>query len=69
MTLQVGTIDLTVGKIAVKMTTMYARLLKKPDSSIFLFGPRGTGKSTWIEGLFGSAVIYDFLSKGTRCFR
>jgi uncharacterized protein len=61
MTLQVGKNGLTVGKITVKMTTMYARLLKKPDNSIFLFGPRGTGKSTWIEGLFGSAVIYDFL--------
>ncbi len=40
---------------------MYARLLKKPDNSIFLFGPRGTGKSTWIKETFGSAITYDFL--------
>jgi uncharacterized protein len=52
---------LTVGKITVKMTDMYARLLKKPETSIFLFGPRGTGKSTWIKQHFENAVVYDFL--------
>jgi predicted AAA+ superfamily ATPase len=40
---------------------MYARLLKKPNNSIFLFGPRGTGKSTWIKETFGSEITYDFL--------
>jgi predicted AAA+ superfamily ATPase len=53
--------DLIVGKFTVKMTTMYTRLLQKPENSIFLFGPRGIGKSTWIRGLFGDAVVYDFL--------
>jgi len=53
--------DLTVGKFTAKMTLMYTRLLQKPKNSIFLFGPRGTGKSTWIRGLFGDAVAYDFL--------
>ena len=53
--------DLIVGKFMVKMTTIYTRLLQKPKNSIFLFGPRGTGKSTWIRGLFGDAVVYDFL--------
>src|SRR3990167_3728101 len=27
---------------------MYARLLKPPNRSFFLFGPRGTGKTTWL---------------------
>ncbi|MBN2551739.1 MAG: ATP-binding protein, partial [Spirochaetales bacterium] len=53
--------DLTVGKFTVIITAMYTRLLQKPGNSIFLFGPRGTGKSTWIRGLFADAVVYDFL--------
>lgn len=32
-----------------KLTTMYTGLLKPPSSSFFLFGPRGTGKTTWLE--------------------
>lgn len=40
---------------------MYARLLKIPRNSIFLFGPRGTGKSTWIKQNFFSAPYYDLL--------
>lgn len=38
---------------------MYTRLLKKPillDRSFFLFGPRGTGKTTWLNAHFGSAM-------------
>jgi len=31
------------------MLTMYARLLEVPRGSFFLFGPRGTGKSTWLR--------------------
>ena len=41
---------------------MYARLLARPVDSCFLFGPRGTGKSTWIHQHFGGAKIYDLLS-------
>ncbi|MCF7948992.1 MAG: DUF4143 domain-containing protein [Spirochaetia bacterium] len=40
---------------------MYARLLKKPAGSILLFGPRGTGKSTWIRQNFNDAARYDLL--------
>jgi uncharacterized protein len=40
---------------------MYARLLNKPNSSILLFGPRGTGKSTWLQENFNDAVRYDLL--------
>lgn len=40
---------------------MYTRLLKIPKESIFLFGPRGTGKSTWIKQRFPLATCYDLL--------
>ena len=40
---------MVVGKFTAKMTIMYTRLLDKP------------GDSTWIRGLFGDAVVYDFL--------
>lgn len=43
---------------------MYARLLPSPTQSIFLFGPRGTGKSTWLETRFPSAPRYDLLDTG-----
>jgi predicted AAA+ superfamily ATPase len=41
---------------------MYERLLKRPlelDSSFFLFGPRGTGKTTWLKSSFNERdVVY-----------
>ncbi len=43
---------------------MYPRLLPTPTRSIFLFGPRGTGKSTWIRDRFPEAVMYDLLDTG-----
>jgi uncharacterized protein len=36
---------------------MYRRLLKPPAQSFFLFGPRGTGKSTWLKEHFGTAPL------------
>jgi len=44
------------------MPTMFTRLLKKPEGSSFLFGPRGTGKSTWIRKYFANAKAYDLLN-------
>jgi len=41
---------------------MYARSLPVPSTSFLLFGPRGTGKSTWIEQHFGNAAYYDLLN-------
>lgn len=41
---------------------MFARLLRRPRSSCFLFGPRGTGKSTWIAHHFAGAPLYDLLN-------
>ncbi len=40
---------------------MIARLLQHPRTSCFLFGPRGTGKSTWIGQHFADARTYDLL--------
>ena len=43
---------------------MYPRLLPTPSRSIFLFGPRGTGKSTWLRERFPQAASYDLLDTG-----
>lgn len=40
---------------------MYSRRLSPPDDSAFLFGPRGTGKSTWLAEVLPGAVTYDLL--------
>ncbi len=37
------------------------RLLSIPDYSFFLFGPRGTGKSTWLKQEFNTVHYYDLL--------
>jgi uncharacterized protein len=41
---------------------MYTRQLQPPQGSFFLFGPRGTGKSTWIRQHFAGARVYDLLN-------
>ncbi|MFH1258339.1 MAG: AAA family ATPase [Elusimicrobiota bacterium] len=41
---------------------MYSRLLQPPkDKSFFLFGPRGTGKTTWVKSTFTRALYLDLL--------
>jgi hypothetical protein len=41
---------------------MYPRLLSPPDrKSFFLFDPRGTGKSAWVQQRFPDAVYLDLL--------
>src|SRR3989338_7383556 len=45
---------------------MYTRLLKPPkDRSFFLFGPRGTGKTTWLKSVFPKALYFDLLDSET----
>jgi predicted AAA+ superfamily ATPase len=44
------------------MVAMIPRTLGCPRSSFFLFGPRGTGKSTWIRANFGDAYVVNLLS-------
>ncbi len=41
---------------------MYSRLIEPPkDKSFFLFGPRGTGKTTWVKLKFKDALYLDLL--------
>ncbi len=40
---------------------MYSRLLRPPDGSFFLFGPRGTGKSSWVRTTFPKGLYFDLL--------
>lgn len=43
---------------------MYKRMLKIPSDSkksFFLFGPRGTGKTSWVKSTFPNAVYFDCL--------
>ena len=41
---------------------MYSRFLKHPENkSFFLFGPRGTGKTTWVKSAFQDSVYIDLL--------
>ncbi|MBI4238397.1 MAG: ATP-binding protein [Deltaproteobacteria bacterium] len=40
---------------------MYSRLLTPPKKSFFLFGPRGTGKSSWVRAQFPHALYIDLL--------
>lgn len=49
------------GDIAVKLLAMYTRRLGRPDRSFFLFGPRGTGKTTWLRQAFPDAVWFDLV--------
>jgi predicted AAA+ superfamily ATPase len=45
--------------------TSVSRFFKPPPGSFFLFGPRGTGKSTWLKKHFGDAVRLDLLDRET----
>ncbi len=40
---------------------MYQRSLTLPKHSVFLFGPRGTGKSTWLSHALPKALTIDLL--------
>src|SRR3989338_11469498 len=41
---------------------MYYRIITPPkDKSFFLFGPRGTGKTTWVKAAFPGAILIDLL--------
>ena len=43
------------------METPVPRRVRIPDQHCFLFGPRGTGKSTWLRQCYGEAVWIDLL--------
>ena len=45
---------------------MYKRSIKAPQNkSFFLFGPRGTGKTTWVKNNFPDALYIDLLEAET----
>jgi predicted AAA+ superfamily ATPase len=44
---------------------MLKRILKAPQQSFFLMGPRGSGKSTWLRATFPDAHVFDLLSEET----
>lgn len=47
-----------------KFTTMYARQLTNPNYSFFLFGPRATGKTTWLRNHYSEALWKNLLLDG-----
>lgn len=47
------------------MLTMYTRTLSALNHSFFLFGPRSTGKTTWLKKRFPSAYWFDLLDTST----
>jgi uncharacterized protein len=46
------------------MASVFSRQLLSPTESFFLFGPRGSGKSTWIASSFPHALQLDLLEAG-----
>ncbi len=44
---------------------MISRDIKAPQGSFFLFGPRGTGKSTWAQNCFPNSLRVDLLKEST----
>jgi len=48
---------------------VYSRLLSPINQgSLFLFGPRGTGKTTWVKTKFPTALYFDLLKAETYNF-
>ena len=45
------------------MVATYQRLLQLPEQSLFLFGMRGVGKSTWARATFPNAAFFDLLDE------
>ncbi len=43
------------------LNRLVPRLLRPPERSFFLFGPRGTGKSTWLRQVLPGALRLDLL--------
>ena len=41
---------------------LVSRFFKGSSQSIFLFGPRGTGKSTWLKQQYSRALYIDLIA-------
>ncbi len=48
---------------------MYSRLLQRPSKSFFLLGPRGTGKSVWLDQVLADAELKINLLKASEYLR
>jgi predicted AAA+ superfamily ATPase len=46
------------------VASRFARLLRPPDRSFFLFGPRGTGKTHLLRAALPDAAVFDLLDTG-----
>jgi hypothetical protein len=44
---------------------MFTRQFQLPNHSFFLFGPRGTGKTTWLRHVLPEALWFDLLRTQT----
>lgn len=49
------------GTLRDKLPPMYTRSLSVPNHSFFLFGPRATGKTTWLREHLGDALWFNLL--------
>jgi len=49
------------------MMAVFPRLYSLPGRSFFLFGPRGTGKTTWLKTVLPDALWFDLLRIHTVC--
>lgn len=47
------------------MSAIFKRTATVPDHSFFLFGPRGTGKTTWLRQVLPDALWFDLLRAET----
>lgn len=47
------------------METIIPRIIQSSKQSFFLFGPRGTGKTTWLKATFPEALFIDLLKQET----
>lgn len=56
-----GNIGVAVQKMTKPNHSETLRLFKKPQKSYFLFGPRGSGKSTWLRMTYPDGVLIDLL--------
>jgi predicted AAA+ superfamily ATPase len=51
--------------LTVNLLAMFTRRLALPNHSFFLFGPRGTGKTTWLKEVLPEALWFDMLRTQT----
>jgi predicted AAA+ superfamily ATPase len=56
---------LLASRFAVHLLAMLTRRLELPGHSFLLFGPRGTGKTTWLRHVLPDALWFDLLRTQT----